>query len=328
MTTTGLIRKRLITPDASDVLFSTRGFAVDTPARAQLEMSALQLVFGFEFGIEHKNHESIMVRLDALSREYRGFAYEGAAMALAIRDALAPLPGRSNVERFLAGPDFTSAPASKHIFMAYIGIGFALARLPRMLWSRALPDPRKLADDPSLSWLIMDGYGFHLAYFDHVTWIEEQRVAGKLAWPGPTSYTNRVIDHGIGRAMWFVHGGDVDRLLTGVRRFPPGRQADLLSGAGLAASYAGGVTAEDLENLAAGAGEFLPELAQGAVFALRARVVADLVTPHSEMAAQVFCGRTAEDCSEIAAKEIADLPEDAAVPAYEVFRQRVQNYFR
>ncbi|MEV6714768.1 DUF1702 family protein [Lentzea sp. NPDC051208] len=328
MTTSGLIRKRFITPDASDVLFDQRGFAVDTPARAQLELSALQLVFGFEFGIEHKDHDSIIVRLDALSREYRGFAYEGATMALAIRDALTPLPGRSNVEQFLAGPDFTSAPASKHIFMAYIGVGFALARLPRMLWSRALPDARKLADHPSLSWLIMDGYGFHLAYFDHVSWVENHRVPGRLPWPGPAAYTNRVIDHGIGRAMWFVHGGDVDRLLHSIRRFPPDRHADLLSGAGLAASYAGGVTEQELGKLVEGAGAFLPEVAQGAIFAMRARVVADLVTPHSEMAAQVFCGRSAEDCSEIAAKEIENLPEDGAVPAYEVFRQRVQNYFR
>jgi hypothetical protein len=324
----GAFRKRLIAPDTSDAEFATLGFALDdAPARGQLEHAALQLLMGFEFAIEQKGHDALVTRLETLQREYRGFAYEGAVMALTVRDTMSPVPGNRLTESFLAGPGYEDGPGSKHIFMAYLGIGFALGRLPKMLWGRALPEQSKLADHRALRWLIIDGYGFHEAFFDHRKWVDEQYVSRKYPWPGSADYTNRVVDQGIGRAMWFVYGGNVERLLAAVNAFPPARRPDLFSGCGLAASYGGGVDGDALEALLKGAWEYRAEIGVGAVLALRARVVADLVIPHSELAAQVFCGRDAEQASEIARHAIIDLPEDGAVPAYEVFRQRIQKHF-
>lgn len=325
----GVLRKLVMVPDPSAAEFPNLGFALDdAPARDQLEHGALQLLLGLEFGIEQKGHAALVTRLEALQEEYRGFAYEGAAMALSLRDAMAPLPGRKLTESFLAGPGYNDGPGSRHIFMAYLGVGFALGRLPRMLWRRALPDAAKLADHPSLQWLIIDGYGFHMAFFEHRKWVDGQHVASGYPWPGPPDYVNRVIDQGIGRAMWFVHGGNVERVLKGVNAFPERRRADLMSGVGLAATYGGGVDKAALEAVVRGAPQYQAEIAQGAVLALRARVVAGLVIPHSETAAQVFCGCSAEQASDIAARDIADLPPDGAVPAYEVFRQRLQSHFR
>ena len=48
--------------------------------------------------------------------------------------------------------------------MGYIGIGFALARLPKFLWRRALPDQSKLPEHPALNWMILDGYAFHESF--------------------------------------------------------------------------------------------------------------------------------------------------------------------
>ncbi|MFC4032421.1 DUF1702 family protein [Streptomyces polygonati] len=326
----GSVRKRLVTPATTEISFETRGFeALSAEAKARLEMSALQFLVGFEFAIEHSGHDEIVTRLGTLEREYQGFAFEGAAMALALRDAMSPAAGNRLTETFLAGPGFDDGPGSRHIFMAYLGVGFALARLPRALWRRALPDPGKLADHPTLSWLIMDGYGFHEAFFHHPKWVDRHFVGRGYPYPGNPAYTQRAIDQGIGRGMWFVCGGDVERLLTRIKGFAPNRHPDLLSGAGLAASYAGGVGADDLEALLRGAGEYRPEVAQGAVFALRAREVSGLITEHNEMAAQIFCGMTADEAAQIAAKCVIDLPEDdGAVPAYEVFRQRIQQHFR
>jgi hypothetical protein len=328
-TLAGAFLKRLMAPDTAESTFAVRGFDVsDAPARERLEMSALQFLIGFEFGIEQKGHDALVTRLETLEQEYRGFAYEGAVMALAIRDVLSPGRGSKLTESFLAGPRYDSGPGSKHVFMAYIGLGFALARLPKRLWRRALPDQTGIVDHPTLNWLIMDGYGFHMAFFDHRKWVDGQYVAKRYPWPGPADYTNRAIDQGIGRAMWFVHGGNVERLLAGIEKFPVSRRADLTSGAGLAATYAGGVGAEALEALWKGAGEYRPEVAQGAVFALRTRFVSGLVTPHNELAAQIFCGRSAEQASDLGAEHIVGLPPDGDVPAYEVFRRRIQDVFR
>jgi hypothetical protein len=327
-TLTGAIRKRLTAPDIAEVSFAARGFDTSsTPARSQLEASALQFIVGYEFGIEHKDFDGLVTRLDSLEREFRGFAYEGAVMALAVRDVMSPLRRPKLTERFLAGPGYDSGPGSKHIFMAYIGLGFALARLPKPMWQRALPEQNKLADHASLRWLIMDGYGFHMAFFHARKWVHDQYVPRRTPWRGPAAYTNRAIDQGVGRAMWFVSGGNVDRLYDTIGKFAPARRSDLMSGAGLAAAYAGGVDADALKAFWDRAGQYQPEIAQGAVFSMRARVVADLVTPANEMAAEVFCGCTAEQASDIAAAEIIGLPEDGASPAYEVFRQRIQRHF-
>lgn len=324
----GSIRKRMTAPPASAVRFNVRGFATDdAPAREQLEFSAFQLLLGYEFGIEQKGQDDLVLRLESVQREYRGFAYEGAVMGLSLRDAMGP-GGHGLTESFLAGPDFDSAPGSKHVFMGYLGVGFTLAHLPKMLWRRALPDYRKLADYPAMRWMVMDGYGFHLAFFDHRKYVDGQHVG--RGYPGfdPDPYSNRAIDQGIGRAMWFIHGANVKRYVAAIQRFPESRQADLWGGAGVAASYAGGVGVEDLETLLKLAGPYRAELAQGAVFALRARVVSDTLTPHNELAAQVICGCTAREADDIGARENPILARDDSGATYELYRQRIMAHFR
>jgi hypothetical protein len=328
----GSIRKRLTAPPTSDIRFTTRGFDTDdAPAQEHLEFSAFQLLLGFELAVEQggRGHDDLVIRLESVQREYRGFAYEGAVMGLALRDAMSPARGHRITESFMAGPDFDSAPGSKHVFMGYLGVGFTLAHLPKPLWRRALPDYARLADYPAMRWMVMDGYGFHLAYFDHRKYVDGQHVGRNFPGWDPDPYVNRAIDQGIGRAMWFVYGANVKRYIAAINRFPESRQADLFSGAGVAASYAGGVSTEDLETLLKAAGRFRPDLAQGSVFALRARVVSDTLTPHSELAAQVLCGLTAQEADDLAARENTVLASgDGSGETYELYRQRIMQYFR
>lgn len=327
-TVTGSIRKVLTAPDIGSTSFEALGYDTShAPARAQLEASARQFVIGYEFGIEQRDHEGLVARLESLQREYRGFAYEGAVMALSVRDVLSPRPGWRRTETFLAGPGFDDGPGSRHIFMAYMGLGFAMARLPAAAWKRALPRRSRLPDHPSLRGLVLDGYGFHMAFFHHTKWVQGQYTPKRLRWPAPLTITRRVVDQGVGRAMWFVHGGDVEGLIEAVERFAPERRPDLMSGAGLAASYAGGVEEEALDLLWAKAGQYRPEVAQGAVFALRARDVSDLITPGNEAAAQRFCGCTAAEASQLAVEVARGLPPDGSLATYEEFRRRIRLRF-
>lgn len=329
----GAVRKRLTAPPATATLFTTRGFETDdAPAREQLEVSAFQLfVLGYEFGSEQKSLRDLAVRLDCVQREYQGFAYEGAVTGLAIRDALSPIGGGGGgrlTEAFLAGPEFDSAPGSKHVFTGYAGIGSALARLPQALWRRALPKPGALAGHPCMYWLIIDGYGWHKGYFEHRKYIDQQYVGDKYPGWEPLTYANRAIDQGLGRAMWFVYGGSAKRLLAGIARFPESRRADLFCGAGLGATYAGGSSAEQLETLLKGAGPYRANLARGAVFASGTRLITGLVTPHNELAAQILCGRSVEEAALLALEAQADLPNDASAETYELFQQRIMDHFR
>ena len=175
--------------------------------------------------------------------------------------------------------------------------------------------------------MILDGYGFHEAYFKTDKWVHQQHLSPRLPWPGPHDYVLRVIDHGIGRAMWFVNGGDVERLTSMIKGFAPGRSGDLWCGAALAASYAGGVDEEELVRFVKNSWDHRGEVAQGAVFAIKQRVLSNLVTPHTELAAQILCEMSAEDAAALTDPARANLPEGSSIPAYEIFRQRIQSHF-
>jgi hypothetical protein len=319
----GAIRKRLLTPPMETTSFAIRGFAVDTPARSVLEESARHVTMGFEIAVEQKGVDAIAERLELLETQFRGLGYEGAGMALALRDAMSPRPGTHKLDSFFG----VGGAGAHQIFMGYIGIGFALAHLPKFLWRRTWPDQSKLPESPAVNWMILDGYGFHEAYFKTEKWVHQQHISPPVPWRGPHDYVLRVIDHGIGRAMWFVNGGDVDRLTTMIKGFAPSRSSDLWCGAALAATYAGGVGEEELVRFVKNSWDYRPAVAQGAVFAIKQRVLSNLITPHTELASQILCEMSAEEAAALTDPARAELPEGSSIPAYEIFRSRIQSHF-
>ncbi|NEA33575.1 DUF1702 family protein [Streptomyces sp. SID13031] len=311
------LRRKIMTPNRSATSLEVRGFHVKNPeARKLLESVGGTFLDGFGFAAEARVPAAAEPSLAAVPTRFRGFAHEGAAMAFAIRDGLRPGGGR-NVERFLAGA------GANHVYMAYVGVGWAMARLPRIRWSTLH------APDPLLRWLVLDGYGFHQAYFRTERYVYDLYEDASVPWRGATArdYGSRATDQGIGRALWFIGGTDVEVVTSLVERYPSGRRADLYGGIGLAATYAGGATEAELTALWDHAEEYRPELAQGAAFAAAARAKADLVCPHNELATQIFCGQPVALAEKITDETMADLPADGVLPAYEVWRQRISAAF-
>jgi hypothetical protein len=311
------LRRRVLTPNQSETTLVKRGFHVnDGATRALLETIGQSFLTGYGYAAEARTPAAAEERLETVERDFRGFAYEGAAMGFAIMDALG-LGGGPCVQRFLDGR------AGRHVYMVHVGLGWALARLPRWLWRRVLPT------DPLLGWLALDGYGFHQAYFDTDRYVRDQFRDPDFAWPAncPRGYPVRVVDQGIGRALWFVEGADVDRVATAIDRFAPDRRTDLFSGAGLAATYAGGAHRAALESFWRAAGAHRPAVAQGCAFAAQARVRAGLVNPHTHTAVAVFCSRSVEQAAAMTDDALLDLPDDGPLPRYQVWRQRVASEF-
>lgn len=311
------LRRRMITPGTSNTLMEVRGFHVkDAAAKELLETVGRTFLTGYSIAAEARTPEAAQAPLDAVPRQFRGFAYEGAAMAFAVLDGL-PFGAPRRVERFLAGP------GDPHIYMGYVGVGWAMARIPSFRWNTLY------ARDPLLRWLILDGYGFHQAYFRTDRYVHAQFREDRFAWPpdGPQWYASRVIDQGIGRAMWFVGGTDPDVVARMIEKFPQERRSDLYSGAGLAATYAGGADEAELAHFLQLSGRHRSSVAQGCVFGASARVRADLVTPHTELAARVLCGLTAVEASAVADLAREGLSGSHRMPIYEIWRQRIANKF-
>jgi hypothetical protein len=315
----GSLRQFVLAPKLSAVTFAERGFpGAGSAAAERLEAIPQAVVCGFEWGIAARDLWEVERRLEMVEQEQRGFAYEGAAMAFTVRDAMAG--GRGTRTR-----DLLLGPAAPHLLLAYIGIGFAMARLPRPLWRNIMPDLTGTLFYPTMTWLAVDGYGFDLAYFHPEKYIGKQRVPPPYPWEGRPDYFPRAVDQGIGRALWFTGGAEPETVTASVARFPSERRPDLWSGVGLAATFAGGASADGLARVRDAAGEHWPQLGLGAVFAISARVMAGHVPEHSALACEVLAGSSVDDAVAIAGRTGAS-PADAddTMPLYEQWRNRIR----
>src|SRR4051794_18175908 len=123
----GAVRRLLLAPSLAEVTFARRGFpARPTAATRRLELIPQSVVCGFEWGVDARDQWELERRLDLVEPELRGFAYEGATMAFTVLDAM----GRGRRQR---ARSLLRGPGAPHLFLAYIGIGFAMAHLPRVL---------------------------------------------------------------------------------------------------------------------------------------------------------------------------------------------------
>ncbi|HEV7990867.1 MAG TPA: DUF1702 family protein [Gemmatimonadaceae bacterium] len=305
-TATALLRHAILGLSVDEASFERRGFSfAPRVVRERLECVGRTFIRGYNIAVELGGELGVGARLQGEAEELRGFAFEGAAMALALLDTV--LPWRS--DRLAA---FMRRDAAHHIYMAHVGAGWALARLKRRV------APALAQFDPLLRWLLLDGYGFHQGYFHPHRWI------GWMATPSlGVGYAARAFDQGLGRSIWFVTGGDAARVHSVIDRFAPRRRSDLWSGVGLACAYAGGATSATVQAIARAADIFRPDLAQGAAFAAKTRERAGNEATHTESACRILCGLSARDAARITDDALVGLPGDASEPAYEVWRRRI-----
>jgi hypothetical protein len=306
----GKLGRRVLGISPAETSFAKRRFRCDRgEVREQLEAVGRSFVHGYHSALEADTLARLAERLDASRLEMRGFVYEGAAMALTLLDALTPWR-RYRFGAFIAGP------AAPHTYLAHVGAGWALARLP-------LSPERLLARlDPTPGWLAIDGYGFHQGFFHWPRAVVGREVPGRLR-----GYARRAFDQGLGRSLWFVEGTDAGRIAALIAAFPAARRPDLWSGVGLACAYAGGPGRGGVEALRQAAGEAAPDLAQGAAFAAEARVMAGNVVPDTELACEVLCGCSAARASEITREVQTGVTNGAQEPPYEAWRQRLRQRF-
>ncbi len=303
----GQVRRRFLGLSPAEASFARRGFiAREENARRRLEHIGVTFLSGYHAALEETGFVSLARRLETVDIDFRGFAFEGAAMGLALLDCFTPW----RKDRWRT---FTEQLGQPHIYMMHVGLGWALARLRRGV----MPYLAQL--DPLLGWLAVDGYGFHEGYFDWPRYIERREIPARLH-----GYQRRAFDQGLGRSIWFVKGADVATVASAINAFPSARHDDLWSGVGLGCAYAGGCGRVAIDSLRATAIEHLPALAQGVAFAAKTRERAANLNTHAEAICRLIWGRSAQETAAITDAALENLRADGELPAYEVWRRRIQ----
>jgi hypothetical protein len=294
--------------DEEEASYERRGIEiVYPPACEALEAGGRHFSRGFNAAMRDTRAREIVARIEQLDPAFRGFAFEGAGMALIVLDAL--LPPRRRFTNLLHGPGDRWSP------LLHIGAGWAYARMGRV----PQRPPDKL--DPVFGWLLHDGAGFHEAYFKIDRFVEEQERPEKLSGPGL-----RLFDQGVGRALLFDRGGDVEAVAETIARFAEDRHADLWSGVGLCATYAGGLSEERLRRLRDLAGPHHLRLAQGAAIAVLGRARAGNPTADVGLAASVLCGLSFDQVAQRSEAALADLSRAGDSP-FEAWQARLRESF-
>lgn len=286
--------------------FEARQFrAADAGMRAHLEQLGGVFVAGFNRALSADDPRDIRAEIGRLDSDLRGFAAEGAAMGYAIADALMLGGDRLRV--------WVECTAGEFTYLTHVGAGWALARVP---WRRRAV-LRCL--DPVHCWLAFDGLGFHDAYFS------SRRI--ESGWRRlRTGYAAHTYDQGVGRAIWFIAGGSIERAIELISRLDSPRHPDLWAGLGLALAYAGGAGPAGLRLAVQAAGDFRPCLAQGAAFAAEAHGRANHVPAYTREAVGILSGVDVEDAMQLVRRVRASLPpvESGGTPRYELWRRGVR----
>jgi hypothetical protein len=307
-----ILKQRFLKIDRREVKFERRGFVCSNPAiQARLENIGGVFLQGYHAALQNLDQHILAENLNQVHLAHCGFAYEGAAMALALMDGIS---FRGN-----AFSRFVADSGKQHIFMLHVGAGWAYARLPWMRWhiESAI---RKL--HPVLRWLVIDGYGFHAGYFHFKAQLQlGSSAAARFL---QLSYDARHIFYqGLGRSLWFVNGADVQEISATIARFPSLYHGDAWSGVGLACAYAGGITQEGIAKLREQSGIHAPALAQGAAFAAKARQLAGNPAPHTEVACVALCQMRAEEAAALCDTTFSQI--DLLLPCpYQHWRELLQ----
>jgi enediyne biosynthesis protein E3 len=299
--------QKLLFIDPREAEFARRGFTCALPAiQARLENVGRVFLHGYSAALAHKSQNRMAKVLNQVEPEDRGFAYEGAAMALTLLDALWL---RRNA--FL---QFADGAGKWHIFMLHVGAGWAYARVP---WLRRRIEEAFKKLDPILRWLVIDGYGFHQGYFHSGAQIEAKSFL-RLS-----PEARHVFYQGLGRSLWFVHGADAHRIANTISTFPQQYHSDAWSGVGLACAYAGGISPDAITAVRRMAGIHTAALAQGAAFAAKARELAGNPARHTELTCAKLCGISAAEAAALCDQTLSYLAGRNSF-SYQAWRELVQ----
>jgi hypothetical protein len=282
-----------LSPEA--VTFDERGFVcADLGVRTNLEEILRVFVRGYNTALRERDYTRVATRLASeFDSHHAGFAFEGAGMCYALFDLLVPW-SRSRLRAF------TDGVGRKHDYIATVGAGFAVARVP---WGRWLLNSYLQRLEATVAWCVIDGYGFHQGIFHPERFTVECREAPSAL----PAYARQLFNSGVGRSFWWTQGASPTRIRQAIERFPEATRGEMWCGVGIAASYAGGVETRILRDLLEQSGDWSGDFLSGFPFAARMRQKGNNPSPWTMQACAELLGIASEEAADMVAREAAEI---------------------
>ena len=215
--------------------------------------------------------QDLISYLESEPMEFRSIAYESASFGLGLLD-------------FSKGTDldkwehFYNQIGKIHRFHFEIGLGWAFAK------TKTLPSQNWKSLHPLMRWMVFDGIGYYHALYKGRRTIKNKIIPEEIEEKDRPGY-----DQGIGRRLWYVAKGDVEKLIQLTKDFPFSRHSNLWRGIGIACGYVGGSEEKKLVALLKASGEFKKNICTGIALAAISRKTSENVTENIKLACQVFC---------------------------------------
>ena len=184
--------------------------------------------------------------------------------------------------------EFAEDRSGNQRVLAYVGIGVGCAffhRHPKTYWPKMHADSR--------DW-VLDGYAFMKGYFSRKKYVDRQVIPYGLA-----RTDLMMFDQGLGRVIWIMSGGDVERTVKTFREFPADRQRALWGGLGVVTSYVGICDEAGYQELTRRSGDHRGAFARGIAFSCYQCVADENVCPHTEIAARLLWNKPVQDVAEM-----------------------------
>ena len=271
---------------------------MNAQSEVAVRMEKIREIFQHAMSIakEKEDFKSLVAELDNTENEFRSIAYEGAAMALALKDF-------SDGHTLNHWRLFMEGPGNKHSAQVHAGLGWAIAQ-QRI---SALPFIETL--DPIMRFRMLDGCGYYDGIFRQRQTIAKQTMPTDLADKLLSGY-----DQGVGRSLWYISKGACAKIPEMISAFSPSRHNDLWRGVGIACVYVGGFDFDILSELLNYSLSHHTQLAVAAALVAQARNNAETLTPDTELACRVWCNCSTQEAILVTekSKQSATLhPDDA-----------------
>ena len=248
-------------------------------------MENIKAIFqgGKNFASQSDSINVLTQYLEKKDPEFRSVAYEGASMALALKD----LTNNNSLKLWkeLLGV------SQNHAGQIHIGLGWAIgeARPQDLFFINSI--------DPKIEFRVWDGCGYYDGIFRQRQTIKNQTRQEYIHEKDYKAY-----DEGVGRSVWYNCKGDPIKVLAMIQAFPSSRQADLWRGVGIACTYVGGSDESVLKELFTLAEKYSVQLSIGAAMVAKSRTLANSITKDVELACNTWCNLSTQEAMQLTIK--------------------------